>query len=280
MAGYSSNYSHSQVDYRKVQQLQDIWRCLQSRDTRTHIIRSLPEEYGDVNLYGIIFSFTFHLLPLPQWLGRYCGKANTALLFYAIQQLPLSKNQKAIICWTAYIELITAQLVQQFNISVAAFILLAFAFIEKKKDFWAAFVILLGTFVKIYSIVGLAFFFFSKHKIKFLLSCLFWTILLFIFPIPFFGLEYTMSQYQDWFIAITEKNSHNMFAISQNVSLLGLVRRVSGNPDYSDLWLIVPGLFIFYSISAYQAIQKSLFPLPATSQCTAFHSLVQFRKRG
>ena len=207
-----------------------------------------PEEYGDVNLYGIIFSFIISPFAiLPQWLGMVLWvMANTALLFYAIQQLPLSKNQKAIICWTAYIELITAQLVQQFNISVAAFILLAFAFIEKKKDFWAAFVILLGTFVKIYSIVGLAFFFFSKHKIKLLLSCLFWTILLFIFPIPFFGLEYTISQYQDWFIAITEKNSHNMFAISQNVSLLGLVRRVSGNPDYSDLWLIVPGLILFF----------------------------------
>ena len=37
-----------------------------------------------------------------------------------------------------------------------------------------------------------------------------------------------------------------MFAISQNVSLLGLVRRVSGNPDYSDLWLIVPGLILFF----------------------------------
>ena len=79
-----------------------------------------PEEYGDVNLYGIIFSFIISPFAiLPQWLGMVLWvMANTALLFYAIQQLPLSKNQKAIICWTAYIELITAQLVQQFNISV------------------------------------------------------------------------------------------------------------------------------------------------------------------
>ncbi len=59
--------------------------------------------------------------------------ANTAPAILRHTATPLSKNQKAIICWTAYIELITAQLVQQFNISVAAFILLAFAFIEKKK---------------------------------------------------------------------------------------------------------------------------------------------------
>ena len=57
-----------------------------------------PEEYGDVNLYGIIFSFIISPFAiLPQWLGMILWvMANTALLFYAIQQLPLSKNQKAI----------------------------------------------------------------------------------------------------------------------------------------------------------------------------------------
>ncbi len=33
--------------------------------------------------------------------------------------------------------------------------------------------------------------------------------------------------------------------MAQNVSLLGIVRKVSGNPDYSDLWLIVPAIVLF-----------------------------------
>ena len=46
---------------------------------------------------------------------------------------------------------------QQFNIAVAAMILSSFFLIEKEKDGWAAFFIVLGTLVKLYGIVGLAF---------------------------------------------------------------------------------------------------------------------------
>lgn len=206
-----------------------------------------PEEYGDMNHYGIIFSFIIAPFAcLPEWIGMIMWVlANTLLLFYAVRQLPLSQSQRVCIYWVAYIELMTAQLAQQFNISVAAFAILAFVFIEKKKDFWAAFVILLGTFVKIYSIAGLAFFLFSKQKIKLVLSCLFWAALFLVLPALCFGTDYMIEQYQQWAAALEVKNLKNMFALSQNVSLVGLVRKVSGSPDYSDLWIIAPGILLF-----------------------------------
>ena len=37
-----------------------------------------------------------------------------------------------------------------------------------------------------------------------------------------------------------------MFAISQNISLLGIVRKLTGCSFYSDLWLIIPGLILFF----------------------------------
>ena len=36
-----------------------------------------------------------------------------------------------------------------------------------------------------------------------------------------------------------------MFASAQNISLLGMVRKISGVATYSDLWLIVPGMVLF-----------------------------------
>lgn len=36
-----------------------------------------------------------------------------------------------------------------------------------------------------------------------------------------------------------------MFSWAQNVSLLGLVRKISGSTSYSDLWLIIPGIVLF-----------------------------------
>ena len=85
-------------------------------------------EYYDSNHYGILFSLIIAPFALlPEWLGIILWIAgNTALLFYAISRLPLSSTQKIIIYWYSYCELMTAQGVQQFNISVAAFILLSF----------------------------------------------------------------------------------------------------------------------------------------------------------
>jgi len=213
-----------------------------------HLYIEYPAEYYDLNHYGPLFAFVIAPFSLmPEWLGMIAWVlANTLFLFYAIKQLPLSSQRKIIIGWFSLCELMTAQGVQQFNISVAAFIILSFVMIEKEKDFWAAFFILLGTLIKIYPIVGLAFFFFSKHKRKLILSCIFWFVLLLGLPsliAP--GGDYILSQYTEWFERLPIKNQLNMFAESQNISLLGIVRKISGNGHYSDLWLILPGILLF-----------------------------------
>lgn len=208
-----------------------------------------PLQYGDINHYGPVFSliiapFAF----LPTWLGMTLWvSTNTLLLFYAIKQLPLTHLQRIFIYWYTLFELMTAQGVQQFNISVVAFILLTFTFILQKRDFWAAFLILLGTLIKIYPIVGLAFFFFSKQKLRFTAYCFFWGVVLFVIPMLYTpGAEYIVGQYIEWVERLSVKNGINIFANSQNISLLGVVRKVSGCTTYSDLWLIIPGIILFF----------------------------------
>ena len=131
-------------------------------------------EYYDSNHYGILFSLIIAPFALlPEWLGMILWIAgNTALLFYAISRLPLSSTQKIIIYWYSYCELMTAQGVQQFNISVAAFILLSFVLILEKKDFWAAGIIMLGTFIKIYRGIGVLFLLKAESEVISLLSFL------------------------------------------------------------------------------------------------------------
>lgn len=95
--------------------------------------------------------------------------------------------------------------------------------------------------------MGLAFFFFSSQKLRFIAYCFFWTGIFFFLPVLYTpGLEYVLSQYVAWWEQLGVKNELNKFALSQNVSLLGLVRKLSGNPDYKDLWLILPALVLFF----------------------------------
>ena len=45
------------------------------------------------------------------------------------------------------------------------------------------------------------------------------------------------------------KNTQNLneFMNTTNTSLLGMPRKISGNTEYSDLWLLVPGFLLFLS---------------------------------
>lgn len=218
-----------------------------------HVINQLPlyihypNEYFDLNLYGPTFSLVIAPFAVfPTWWGMLLWLvALTLLLFVAVRHNVFTQYQQIFIFWFCAHELLNGVQMQQFNIAIAAIILLSYLFIEKEKDFWAALFIMLGTFVKIYGIVGLAFFFFSRHKGKLVLSLLFWAVILFIAPMIISSPGYITEQYLDWYETLVVKNGNNMFSQGTNISLLGLVRKISGCATYSDLWLIIPGLVAF-----------------------------------
>lgn len=206
-----------------------------------------PKEYGDLFLYGI--PFTAVIAPfaiLPPLLGSmlWC-LANVMLLFFAIKQLGLERWKFAFVILFCTNELFTSLIAQQYNIAVAGMIILSFALIEKKKDFWAALLIMFGTMTKLYGIVGLAFFFFSKRKWVLIGGLLFWGIFLFLLPMIYSSPEYVMNSYREWAEILLYKNSMNAFCDYTNISFLGMVRKISQAAQYSDLWLIIPGLILF-----------------------------------
>lgn len=204
-----------------------------------------PAEYDDLNHYGVFFSTIIAPFSLPPvWLGMFLWLvALSAILYFAVKNLPGANT--LFIYWFCANELLTALYMQQFNIAIAACILFSFLFIEKEKDSWAAFFIMLGVFVKLYSIVGLAFFFFSKHKTKFIGSLLMWSVVFFVLPMLISSPSYVLGQYVDWLRVLSEKNDSNMFAIHQNVSLLGMIRKISGIATYSDSYIIAVGMVLF-----------------------------------
>ena len=203
-----------------------------------------PKEYFDLYLYGPVFSLVIgpYAIP-PVWIGMFLWLMSLTLFLYlSIRHNVFTKYQQVFICWFCAHELLNSIQMQQFNIAIAAIILLTFYLIEKEKDFWAAFFLALGTFVKIYGIVGLAFFLFSKHKGKFIGSIIFWSVILFIAPMIISSPQYIIHQYGEWANILLYKNADNMFSHGTNISLLGLVRKISGSSSYSDLWLIIPGM--------------------------------------
>ena len=213
----------------------------------TSLYAAYPSEYSDVNHYGPLFSLIIAPFALlPEWAGMLLWLLFlSGWLFAAIYWSGLRKSQQVYIYWFCGFTLLTALFMQQFNIAIAAIILSSFFLIEKEHEGWAAFFIVLGTLVKLYGIVGLAFFFFSRHKLRLILWLAVWSVILFLAPMTISSPDYIIGQYHEWFTCLVEKNTHNLNSFAQNISLLGFVRRITGHADYSDLWLIIPGMALF-----------------------------------
>ena len=206
-----------------------------------------PTEYNDHNHYGPIFSLVIApFAVVPDAIGLLGWLVVLALgMYYAVRRLPLEEGRQIFLYWFCAHELLTALQMQQFNIAIAAIIIGSFAAIEKGREVTAAFLIVLGTFVKLYGVVGLAFFFFVKRKPRFILALIGWSVVCFVAPMLISSPEYVVGQYVEWYERLAAKNGENTFSLMQNISLLGMIRKISGSASYSDLLVILPGLVLF-----------------------------------
>ena len=206
-----------------------------------------PTEYNDHNHYGPIFSLVIApFAVVPDAIGLLGWLVVLALgMYYAVRRLPLEEGRQIFLYWFCAHELLTALQMQQFNIAIAAIIIGSFAAIEKGREVTAAFLIVLGTFVKLYGVVGLAFFFFVKRKPRFILALIGWSVVCFVAPMLISSPEYVVGQYVEWYERLAVKNGENTFSLMQNISLLGMIRKASGSASYSDLLVILPGLALF-----------------------------------
>ena len=201
-------------------------------------------------LYGPIFSIIiapFSVLPDTIGCFVWC-MFNAWILFYAVNQLPISYKKKMLILLLSAIELETSIHNVQINPMIVSWIVLSYVLVQKEKDFWATLFIALGFMVKLYGIVGIAFFLFSKHKIKFVLSFIFWLIVLFCLPMLISSPSFIIQSYKDWFIALTTKNEKNIAVnlnYMQDISVMGMIRRIFKLPNMSNAFVLIPAAIAY-----------------------------------
>jgi hypothetical protein len=224
----------------------------------------------DLNHYGPAFSIIMAPFALlPDSLGVILWVMfNAWILFKAISLLPLTRNQHTIIFLICAHELMTSSANVQINPFIGALIILSFVFIRNEKDFWAALMIVLGTFIKLYGVVGLAFFFLSKDKLKFIYSLLFWSAVVFVLPMLISSPSYILHTYHDWYGDLVRKNTENLGPGWQDVSLMGLIRNLFGYKQLANTTVIIPGVLLFslwyLRVKYYQVVSYQLLLLAST----------------
>ena len=214
--------------------------------SQQNLYGSYPANYFDYNHYGPVFAFViapFALLPdsagVILWVVF-----NSWILLKAIQLLPIKQEQYLLILLLCAHELMTSAANVQSNPLVAALIVLSFVFIKREQDFWAALMIALGMFIKLYGVVGLAFFFFSNHKIKLIASMFFWSVVLFVLPMIISSPAFIVQTYHDWYTDLVYKNADNINSTRVNVSVMGMIHK-TGISHVSNTVVLLPGILLF-----------------------------------
>ncbi len=219
-----------------------FWHSVQEQ----HLYHLYPTEYSDKNHYGPFFSMLIAPFALlPNYMGvTLWAMANAGILFYAIQKLPLTSWAKNIILLISLIETLTSIQNVQFNPMLCSWVILTYVFIKEEKLGLAAMLIVAGTLIKLYGIVGILFIFFTKEPKKLIAQLLLWGSVFFCLPMLISSPEFVLKSYVDWYHVLLEKNLQNVSSYQDmgmtDISAMGFVRRVSGMHHLSNLFFILP----------------------------------------
>jgi hypothetical protein len=206
-----------------------------------------PQYYFDLNHYGPVFALIIAPFALlPDELGVILWVLFIAWsLYYAIIKLPLTDTQKTVLLLLNINSMMGSSGQVQVNPLIIAFVLFSFTFIKKQQDFWAALMIILGTAIKLYGIVGLAFFFFSDNKIKLILSLVFWSAVLFVLPMALSSPAFIIKTYHDWLPDLIAKNAANTTSTRAYVCVMGMLSRIFKIEHFPTLAVLIPGMIVF-----------------------------------
>jgi hypothetical protein len=171
------------------------------------------------------YSPTFALLMapiavLPDILGVVVWTLlNVVPLYYAINRLELADKKKALVCWIVLIELITSLQNFQSNGLIAALLVFAFGAFENKKNLWAALLIALAAYIKIFGIVAAVLVVFYPEKLKFMVYMVFWCSALFLLPLLIVPVPQLAFLYESWLQLLNAD-----YAAASSLSVIGILK--------------------------------------------------------
>lgn len=205
-----------------------------------------PAEYLDHYHYAPTFAALFApVFALPYSVGLFIWHFLFAgVWLYAIAQMPFTRGQKVFAYWFAMHELFTALVNSQTNPLIAAIPLLAFLNFEKRQPVWAAFLIVLGFNIKIYSLVAASLFLLYPQKGRFLAYSVGWGVGLGLLPLLLTSPAKLFWQYELWVRQLLVKSDGDKWV---NTSIHRLVHTFI-SPDLPTAVIIGAGVVLFCTV--------------------------------
>lgn len=216
---------------------------------QTNLYTTYPAEYFDQNLYGPLFALVIApFAVLPDLLGMMAwGVFSMWVLWKGISYF-WGENPSILLFFLLLLEAITSLHNLQYNLLMAGGLLLAFASVKQGKEGLSALLVVVLFLTKIYGVVGFVFVLFSPKPLKFMSYAIFWLFVGLLIPMIFSNPSFLYQSYFDWYNTLVHKNELNQQSYAQvgmqDISFMGLVKRVSGYPSISTLYFLIPGAIL------------------------------------
>lgn len=185
-----------------------------------------PDEHLDFFKYSPAFAlFSGLFVWLPDMIGLTAwGLLNSLSLLHAVQRMPIrSEAARVAILWFILLELIMSVQGCQSNGLITALLIWTYNHLERGRPGSAALCIILGSFVKIFSLAGFLLFIFYPGKLKGILYALIWAAACAVVPLASVSVEQLLFLYKSWVQLLT-----NDYSLSVGLSVMGVLQKWFG----------------------------------------------------
>lgn len=232
-----------------------------------------PADHLYQNHYGPTFSLLIAPFALlPDMIGGMLWVLFGAfLLFKAICSLPFTRHQQLALLAIVMVEMTGSLQNFQFNTMLCAWVIFTWSFLRQGRVWPAALLTGAGLLIKLYGILGLLFTPFSGKYLRMSIAMILATLFLFALPMLLAGPDFVIQSYADWFERLVGKNAENIRTNltdgMQDLSAMGMFRRITGMHEVSNLWFLLPaGLLMLLPMIRHEMMTDTRFQLNYLAQ--------------
>ena len=213
---------------------------------RVNLYAFYPEDHLYQNHYGPSFSLLITpFAVLPDWAGGILWVIlGAAFLYFAIRQLPVTLAARSVLMGIVLIEMTGSLQNFQFNTMLCAWLILSWVYLRNGRLWVPAFLISGGMLVKLYGILGILFTPFNGQYRRMFMLMMAATVILVAIPMIYADPEFIIRSYADWYHRLLGKNAENISTNltdgMQDLSAMGMFRRITGWYQVSNLWFLLP----------------------------------------
>lgn len=216
------------------------------------------DQYYDLYKYSPSFAMWMGAFAwMPDVPALICWNLMNVIVFIiAVKTLPVKKERFPVMLLFLAIEMMIALTSSQINVMIAGAFILAWHFMENKKVWAAALLLVITIYIKVFGIVALSLFLLYPERWKAALYTVFWTVVIGLMPLLVISSDQLVFLYKSWGNLLA-----NDYSASYGVSVMGWWHTWFNMDISKQLFILCAGLVFMLPFTRFRYYKEPVFRL-------------------